>query len=255
MARSEALATPVVVRDHVSILGDARYSAPAEDPRFPDRRRPLHRQHRCGWCCARRLRDLHRRTRRLAGIDTAEARSMPGVVGVYTAADVSLPVKRVDMARVPEAMVLPLLATDTVRFVGELVAAVIDRGAHRCGRRRRGGRRRLRTATPAVVGVDEALRERLAAALPRGWHERRTAAPAPFRGGDQIFDGCEVVVRERLVNQRVAVAPMETARRGGVVGRRPATAPVCVHPGRPRHAQQPRQDLRPRTRPSACDRA
>src|SRR5205823_5262154 len=39
---------------------------------------------------------------RIAAIDTADARSMPGVLGVYTAADVGLPPKRVDMARVPE---------------------------------------------------------------------------------------------------------------------------------------------------------
>ena len=41
---------------------------------------------------------------RIAAIDTADARSMPGVLGVYTAADVGLPPKRVDMARVAEAV-------------------------------------------------------------------------------------------------------------------------------------------------------
>lgn len=148
----------------------------------------------------------------IAGIDTHDARAMPGVLGVYTAADVGLPAKRVDMARVPEAMVLPLLATDTVRFVGELVAAVVAE---------------TRAAAvdaaeavivdyeplPAVVGVDDARRDDAPLLFPEAG--TNVALHAPFRGGggdiggDEIFDGCDVVVRERLVNQRVAVAPME----------------------------------------------
>jgi carbon-monoxide dehydrogenase large subunit len=143
---------------------------------------------------------------RIAGIDTTEARAMPGVLGVYTASDVGLAPKRVSMARVPEAMVLPLLATDTVRFVGELVAAVVAE---------------TRTQAvdaaeavivdyeplPSVVGVEAAL----ATGAPLLFPEAGTnvALHAAFRHGDEVFDGCEVVVRERLVNQRVAVAPME----------------------------------------------
>jgi carbon-monoxide dehydrogenase large subunit len=63
----------------------------------------------------------------ITGIDAEEARSMPGVLGVWTAADLpGLPFVR----SVP-GMERPCLATDAVRFVGEPVAVVIatDRAA------------------------------------------------------------------------------------------------------------------------------
>ncbi|MCY4666179.1 MAG: hypothetical protein OXC00_16100, partial [Acidimicrobiaceae bacterium] len=61
---------------------------------------------------------------RLVGVDTAEARIQPGVLGVFTAADLDLP----DLKPIPvvdQAMARPVLARDTVRFAGEPVAAVV----------------------------------------------------------------------------------------------------------------------------------
>ena len=61
---------------------------------------------------------------RLAGVDTAEARSWPGVLGVFTAADLDLS----DLPTIPvvnRSMARPVLARDTVRFVGEPVVAVV----------------------------------------------------------------------------------------------------------------------------------
>src|SRR3712207_1454880 len=59
----------------------------------------------------------------ITGIDADEAKGSPGVVGVYTAADLDLdpfptagpPVDT------PEAMRRPMLARDRVRFIGEPV--------------------------------------------------------------------------------------------------------------------------------------
>ena len=144
---------------------------------------------------------------RVAGIDASDARAMPGVLAVYTAAEVGLPPKRVDMARVPEAMVLPLLATDTVRFVGEIVATVVAETRAEA----------VDAAEavivdyeplPAVVGVDGALADGAPLLFPDAG--TNVALHARFRANaDEFWDGCDVVVRERLVNQRVAVAPME----------------------------------------------
>ncbi len=143
---------------------------------------------------------------RITGIDTTDARTKPGVLGVYTASDVGLPAKRVDMARVPESMVLPLLATDRVRFVGELVAAVVAETRAEA----------VDAAEavivdydplPAVVGVDDALADGAPLLFPDAG--TNVALHAAFRATEDIFEGCEVVVRERLVNQRVAVAPLE----------------------------------------------
>src|SRR5438105_10954236 len=57
---------------------------------------------------------------RIVSIDTTAARHAPGVVAVYTAADLSvLPVW--EIALLPEDMAQPVLAADVVRYVGERV--------------------------------------------------------------------------------------------------------------------------------------
>src|SRR6478672_958135 len=66
-------------------------------------------------------------------VDAEEARQAPGVVAVYTAADLDVGPMPAAMPMINDAMVRPLLATDRVRFVGEPVAVVVserpDQGA------------------------------------------------------------------------------------------------------------------------------
>src|SRR5215207_10793442 len=64
---------------------------------------------------------------RVENIDTSEAAGMPGVVGVYTAADLNLEDFPAGGPPVPtpEAMRRPVLARDTARFLGEPVAVVV----------------------------------------------------------------------------------------------------------------------------------
>jgi aerobic carbon-monoxide dehydrogenase large subunit len=71
---------------------------------------------------------------RITGIDAGEARSMPGVVAVFTGADLaaeqgSLPCAWpiTDDIKTPPA---PSLAVDTVNFAGEAVAVVVARSAY-----------------------------------------------------------------------------------------------------------------------------
>ena len=54
---------------------------------------------------------------RILGIDPVPAAGLPGVAGVFTAADLDLPPMPAGGA--PEAMARPVLASDTVRFLGE----------------------------------------------------------------------------------------------------------------------------------------
>src|SRR5438874_8095757 len=70
----------------------------------------------------------------IRGIDTEAARVMPGVLAVYTAADLAaagigpLPARQVLNNRDGTPMLQPVrhaLATDRVRYVGEAVAAVV----------------------------------------------------------------------------------------------------------------------------------
>jgi carbon-monoxide dehydrogenase large subunit len=71
---------------------------------------------------------------RITGVDTTAARSMPGVVAVFTGADVAA-----EQGSLPNAWPItedmkappaPSLAVDTVNFAGEAVAVVVARSAY-----------------------------------------------------------------------------------------------------------------------------
>ena len=146
----------------------------------------------------------------LLGIDTVAALAQPGVAAVVTAADLGLaPFRFFDP--IPEPFARPLLATDRVRFVGELVAVVVaDTAAHAVD------------AAEAVV-VDVAPRPAVV--------DPRTAVDAPplFDGAesnvvmrydkgrvDDLFELAAHVETGRYPNQRLCSAPMEPS---GVIAR------------------------------------
>ena len=130
----------------------------------------------------------------------------PGVVGVFTAADLDLPPQRA-MAG-DGALDRPLLARDRVRFVGEPVAVVVADDTCPGGRRRRARRRRAPTARRWSTDAVAATRARCAAAVPRVRANETTGRhAAPTRGAG--WADAEVVVRARFVNHRIAPVPME----------------------------------------------
>src|SRR5215218_7722687 len=140
---------------------------------------------------------------RIVSIDTAAAAAMPGVAGVFTAADLDLP--PLPAGGAPAAMARPVLATGTVRFLGEAVAVVVA------------GTRAQAMDAAEAVDVDYEPLEVLtdpAAALatdaPRLFGEGSNLAkarrwPEPSRA----LEGAEVVVRGRFVSRRGAAAPIE----------------------------------------------
>src|SRR6204780_2693027 len=151
---------------------------------------------------------------RITGIDIAEASQQPGVIAVLTARDMD------DLAPPPPAsgdgvsegpMPLggpwsePLLATDTVRFVGEPVALVITDDRYQ-------GEDAAELVSvdyetlPAVVGPAAALTGESLLFPAAG-----TNIPfaSPVSDDDAPFDVCDVVVEQDIVNQRVACLPME----------------------------------------------
>ena len=140
---------------------------------------------------------------RILAIDPAPAAAMPGVAGVFTAADLDLP--PLPAGGAPAAMARPVLATGSVRFLGEAVAVVVA-----------ATRAQAVDAAEAVEVDYEPLevvtdpRQALAADAPRLFDEGGNLAkerrwPEPSRA----LEGAEVVVRGRFVNQRVAAAPIE----------------------------------------------
>ena len=148
----------------------------------------------------------------LSAVEVEVARAMPGVAGVFTAADL-------DLARLPASGVVegssdalegPFgrepLARGVVRFVGEAIAVVVaDTPAH------------AEDAAEAVVGDYDLLpsvidvEAALGTGAPCLWPEHGSNVVASFEAGwdDDVLAGAEVVARGRLVNQRVAPVPME----------------------------------------------
>ncbi|MEU8490399.1 MAG: xanthine dehydrogenase family protein molybdopterin-binding subunit [Actinomycetota bacterium] len=157
----------------------------------------------------------------LTGIDTTEAAAAPGVLAVYTAADLDLPAHHGLMVLNP-ALPRPPLATDRVRFVGEAVALVVAES-----------RAAAVDATelvevgydplPAVTDIEAALADD----APLQFPDQGSNLAAGERGTGDPLDGAEVVVRARMVNQRVAAVPME----GNAIVADPTTTdfPLTVH--------------------------
>ncbi|HWD02588.1 MAG TPA: xanthine dehydrogenase family protein molybdopterin-binding subunit [Amycolatopsis sp.] len=134
---------------------------------------------------------------RLTGIDTDAAKQAPGVVAVFTAADLDLAPH--EAGPVTE----PFLATDVVRYVGEPVALVLTEERYQ-----------LADAAElvdvdydpldAVASIDAALAGETE--LYPGGNVVQTHGDEP---DDSAFDACEVVVTQTILNPRVAPAPLE----------------------------------------------
>lgn len=143
----------------------------------------------------------------IASIDADEARSMPGVLGVYGAADLGLePVPSPYNPTVART----LLASDKVRYVGEPVLAIVAETYEQAAD----------AANTVFVDVDplEALVDVEAALasstlIYEGAGSNAvfdtTALGMPDNTGDEFFADCEVVVTGRYLNQRVAPCPLE----------------------------------------------
>ncbi len=148
---------------------------------------------------------------RITSIDTSVALGAPGVLAVYTADDLAGLAAVAPPAAgvlVDAAMPRPLLASDKVRFVGDLVAAVVTESQYQ-------GEDAVELVDvdydplPAVIDFDDAIEGEVLL-----FEEAGTNVAAYFGSRDDLkadlFDGCEVVVRHTIINQRVAPAPMES---------------------------------------------
>ncbi|MCO1660298.1 xanthine dehydrogenase family protein molybdopterin-binding subunit [Pseudonocardia humida] len=144
---------------------------------------------------------------RITGVDTTAAREAPGVVAVITADEMDLePTKH--FPAVPDAMARPWLAKDTVRFVGEPVAAVLTEHAYQ-------GEDAAELVEvdydplPAVTTLKQALADETLL-FPEAGTNLAVAFGGEDEFSDDLFADCEVVVTQEIVNQRVAAAPLET---------------------------------------------
>jgi len=143
---------------------------------------------------------------RIESIDTTEAAGMPGVVAVYTADDLDLAPQQ-GMPLLPAELSRPPLARDVVRFVGDIVAAVV---AETRAEAVDAAELVIVEYDPLPVQVDPeaALADDAPVLFPD--HGSNLAIHLQFGEDDpRILDDADLVVEGRFVNQRVAPVPME----------------------------------------------
>lgn len=142
---------------------------------------------------------------RIRSIDTSEASQAPGVVAVYCADDLNLPLDT-GFIKLHDDVGRPPLARDRVCFVGDPVVAVV-----------------AESPTAAVDAAELVVvdYEQLPAAIdPESALDTDAPLQFPTLGSNVVasgvggnssdpFDGADVIIRGRFENQRVAVAPME----------------------------------------------
>jgi carbon-monoxide dehydrogenase large subunit len=143
---------------------------------------------------------------KINGIDTSAAEALPGVQ-VFTAADIDLPpYGPVPLPGLNEKMGRPVIASDVVRFVGEIVAVVVsdDRGT---------GADAAELVIvdydplPVVLDPNDSLENESLLFPDAGTNVAARTQPAEH--ADDLFDGCDVLVSDTLVSQRMAPCPLE----------------------------------------------
>ena len=187
---------------------------------------------------------------KINGIDAAAARAAAGVVAVYTGADLAaagLAQLKPMMPMMNQAMTQPVLATDTVRFVGEPVAVVVTEHPYQ-------GEDAIELVDidyeflPAVVDMNDAAAGLTGLLFPEaGTNVVLKIGDAAALNKD-LFDGCDVVASEVIQNQRVAPAPMET-RAGAAVWADGRAHRLDPQPGRAGHQGRADGHARPQARP------
>jgi aerobic carbon-monoxide dehydrogenase large subunit len=143
---------------------------------------------------------------RIAGIDSAAAVALPGVT-VFTAADVDLGKQALPpFFGIPETWWRPFIASERVRFVGEIIAIVVSED-------RASGEDAAELVIvdydplPVVVDPRQAFADEVLLFPEAGTNvvaDQPPAAPDP-----DLFAGCEVTVSGTLVSPRMAACPLE----------------------------------------------
>ncbi len=140
----------------------------------------------------------------ITSIDVSEAAAMPGVVAVFTAADLGIQPTKPGMPMFNPKMLRSRLAADRVRFVGEPIAVVIAT-SHTEAVDAAGAVIVDIDPLPAVVSVHDALKDETLL-FPDAGTNKVFGMPA---SGADVFEGCDVTVELTFRNQRMAPAPLE----------------------------------------------
>ena len=151
---------------------------------------------------------------RIVGVDTSAAEALPDVQ-VFTGGDIDVSTGPPPIPVLEQRMRRPVVAKDVVRFVGDIVAVVVspDRatGADAA---------ELVTveydALPLAVRPVDAAKDEVLLYPEIGTNVAGRAGRSDH--DPRLFDGCDVVVRDTLVSQRLAACPLEGRSAAAEVG-------------------------------------
>ncbi|HUO73143.1 MAG TPA: xanthine dehydrogenase family protein molybdopterin-binding subunit [Solirubrobacteraceae bacterium] len=142
---------------------------------------------------------------KITSIDTSAAAELPDTQ-VFAAADVELAVSPAPpFIGVDERMFRPFLASQKVRFAGDIVAVVLS-----------GSRASSVDAAelvaveyeplPAVIDIEEAARDEVLLFEDVGTN---ICLERPLEPDEHLFDGCDIVTSGSIFSQRLAACPVE----------------------------------------------
>jgi carbon-monoxide dehydrogenase large subunit len=145
---------------------------------------------------------------RLRGVDAAEALALPGVVGVFTGADLAdklwpLPPRLPSMNR---AMVRPMLAHERVRFVGEPLAVVVAESLYVAADAAEGVSVSYEPL-PAVLDLEASRRDEVLLHDAAGTNVSFAWAMPALQ--QDPFASCDVVVELAVRHPRLVPGPIE----------------------------------------------
>ncbi len=144
---------------------------------------------------------------KITNIDLSECKNAPGVVAVFTAQDLGL---EEESSGFNAAAKRAHLAIGKVRWVGELVAAIVTERADQGEDAAERAIIEYETLEP-LIDLEHAMTstnliyEECGTNIVMGTVEMGM----PDNTGDELFKDCEVVVKGRFMNQRVAPCPLE----------------------------------------------
>lgn len=141
----------------------------------------------------------------ITALHTEDAIDMPGVVAVWTHAELGVPPHHGFVAVHPD-FARPPLATDRVRFVGDPIAVVFGETAAQAEDAAEAIWAEI-LPLPASVDAEDALADGAELIFPA--HGSNQALVIHDSNKVDLEGTSDVVVRGRYVNQRIAVAPME----------------------------------------------
>ncbi|MDJ0769192.1 MAG: xanthine dehydrogenase family protein molybdopterin-binding subunit [Ilumatobacter sp.] len=141
----------------------------------------------------------------IRSIETEDAIGMPGVIGIYTAADLGLEPYAPGMPMFNQDMTRTRLATDRVRYVGEPVAVVVAETYTEAVDAANAVWADV-DILDAVVSMHEALTDDVVLHPAAGTN---TIFQIPGSGAD-VFEGCDVTVELSFRNHRIAPCPLES---------------------------------------------